>query len=126
MTPRESSEATMNGWVELMAKLPMRQVPPTARWRIVAVDGWQTKLIKRHNLINLQVWRNWQTRMVQVHVRATSCRFKSCYLHQKRSVILIQSYASFSLPETTVFKGFTQKEKFYSELYSRKKDSFYY
>lgn len=32
---------------------------------------------------NKQVWRNWQTRMVQVHVKAISCRFKSCYLHQQ-------------------------------------------
>ena len=31
----------------------------------------------------MQVWRNWQTRMVQVHMNASSCRFKSCYLHQK-------------------------------------------
>ena len=31
----------------------------------------------------MQVWRNWQTRMVQVHVGATPCRFNSCYLHQK-------------------------------------------
>gem|GEM_PF-2444001 len=23
-------------------------------------------------------WRNWQTRMVQVHVPARACRFKSC------------------------------------------------
>ena len=30
----------------------------------------------------MQVWRNWQTRMVQVHMNASSCRFKSCYLHQ--------------------------------------------
>ena len=29
-----------------------------------------------------QVWRNWQTRMVQVHMSASSCRFKSCHLHQ--------------------------------------------
>ena len=33
------------------------------------------------SIINMQVWRNWQTRMVQVHVNASSCRFKSCYLH---------------------------------------------
>ena len=31
---------------------------------------------------NTRVWRNWQTRMVQVHVKAISCRFKSCYPHQ--------------------------------------------
>ena len=30
---------------------------------------------------NMQVWRNWQTRTVQVRMRAISCRFKSCYLH---------------------------------------------
>ena len=30
----------------------------------------------------LRIWRNWQTRMVQVHVNASSCRFNSCYPHQ--------------------------------------------
>ena len=34
----------------------------------------------------MQVWRNWQTRMVQVHMSASSCRFKSCHLHQKRKI----------------------------------------
>ena len=29
----------------------------------------------------MRIWRNWQTRMVQVHVKAISCRFKSCYPH---------------------------------------------
>ena len=33
--------------------------------------------------VKMQVWRNWQTRMVQVHMSASSCRFKSCHLHQK-------------------------------------------
>ena len=33
---------------------------------------------------NMRVWRNWQTRMVQVHVKAISCRFKSCYPHQRK------------------------------------------
>lgn len=33
----------------------------------------------------MQVWRNWQTRMVQVHMNASSCRFKSCYPHQSRA-----------------------------------------
>ena len=32
----------------------------------------------------MRIWRNWQTRTVQVRVRAISCRFKSCYPHQKR------------------------------------------
>ena len=30
----------------------------------------------------MRIWRNWQTRMVQVHMNASSCRFKSCYPHQ--------------------------------------------
>ena len=29
----------------------------------------------------MRIWRNWQTRMVQVHMNASSCRFKSCYPH---------------------------------------------
>lgn len=33
--------------------------------------------------LKMQVWRNWQTRMVQVHMSASSCRFKSCHLHQE-------------------------------------------
>ena len=31
----------------------------------------------------MRMWRNWQTRMVQVHVNESSCRFKSCYPHHK-------------------------------------------
>ena len=30
---------------------------------------------------DMRIWRNWQTRMVQVHVRALSWRFKSSYPH---------------------------------------------
>lgn len=33
---------------------------------------------------NLRIWRNWQTRTVQVRVRATSWRFESSYPHQKK------------------------------------------
>ncbi len=29
----------------------------------------------------LREWRNWQTRTVQVRVKAISCRFKSCFPH---------------------------------------------
>ena len=29
----------------------------------------------------MRIWRNWQTRMVQVHVKAISWRFKSSYPH---------------------------------------------
>ena len=32
----------------------------------------------------MRVWRNWQTRKIQVLVEATLYRFKSCYPHQNR------------------------------------------
>ena len=31
----------------------------------------------------MRVWRNWQTRKIQVLMVARLCRFKSCYPHQK-------------------------------------------
>ena len=31
---------------------------------------------------NMRVWRNWQTRMIQVHIEAIRWRFKSSYPHQ--------------------------------------------
>ena len=40
----------------------------------------------------LRMWRNWQTRTVQVRMIAMSCRFKSCHPHQIRNSRLIQSY----------------------------------
>ena len=49
----------------------------------------QTNLSQEHKLIDMQVWRNWQTRMVQVHMKAISCRFKSCYLHHKEVLVHI-------------------------------------
>ena len=51
-------------------------------------------LAKLTTILYSQVWRNWQTRMVQVHVKAISCRFKSCYLHQATII------RTFSLLET--------------------------
>ncbi len=33
--------------------------------------------------IDVRIWRNWQTRMVQVHVLAREWRFKSSYPHQQ-------------------------------------------
>ena len=50
---------------------------------ICGVQCYNRQAFKRERNINgTQVWRNWQTRMVQVHMSASSCRFKSCYLHQ--------------------------------------------
>ena len=40
----------------------------------------------------MRVWRNWQTRMIQVHIGAIRWRFKSSYPHQKEvspSVVLL-------------------------------------
>ena len=34
---------------------------------------------------NLREWRNWQTRMIQVHVFSRTCRFKSCFPHHEKS-----------------------------------------
>ncbi len=38
----------------------------------------------------MRVWRNWQTRKIQVLVGAIRYRFKSCYPHQIRTTILIE------------------------------------
>ena len=49
-------------------------------------------------LIDMQVWRNWQTRTVQVRMRAISCRFKSCYLHQKgKDFTLVRFFPFFAI-----------------------------
>ena len=34
----------------------------------------------------LREWRNWQTRMIQVHVFVRTCRFKSCFPHQSNII----------------------------------------
>ena len=36
--------------------------------------------IQREKL-NMHPWRNWQTRMVQVHIFERKCRFNSCRVH---------------------------------------------
>ena len=41
---------------------------------------------QRYNtLCSVREWRNWQTRMIQVHVLVRACRFKSCFPHYSRS-----------------------------------------
>ena len=35
-----------------------------------------------HFQLNMRIWRNWQTRQIQVLIGATRCRFNSCYPHQ--------------------------------------------
>ena len=34
-------------------------------------------------LFYLQIWRNWHTRMIQVHIHEFGCGFKSHYLHKR-------------------------------------------
>ena len=64
------------------------------------------------NLIHLQVWRNWQTRMVQVHVRATSCRFKSCYLHHvEAKFTLLRLFYAKSRPHVSLLLLFHKKSR---------------
>ena len=49
------------------------------------VGGWcrqKTPFGKRS--VYMRVWRNWQTRKIQVLVGAIRYRFKSCYPHQTR------------------------------------------
>ena len=48
----------------------------------------------------LREWRNWQTRMIQVHVYVRTCRFKSCFPHQnplifKGFFVAYQRYTNF-------------------------------
>ena len=62
----------------------------------------------------MRIWRNWQTRQIQVLVGATRWRFKSSYPHQ--TTLLMQGGFIFfdlckaifcdtmSLPETTLFR----------------------
>ena len=82
----------LSGSLPLGAPLPCKNYerPLRREGEEVLASDWQTLLLKRHIFINMRIWRNWQTRMVQVHVRATSCRFKSCYPHQKKTLTLIK------------------------------------
>ena len=34
--------------------------------------------------LNMHPWRNWQTRMVQVHIFERKCRFNSCRVHHEK------------------------------------------
>ena len=50
----------------------------------------------------LREWRNWQTRMIQVHVLVRACRFKSCFPHsdslRDQGVRSLQSLSAASKP----------------------------
>ena len=48
----------------------------------------------------LREWRNWQTRMIQVHVYVRTCRFKSCFPHRPE-VVVNQQLPDFLYPLKT-------------------------
>ncbi len=39
--------------------------------------------------LNMHPWRNWQTRMVQVHIFERKCRFNSCRVHQTKIIRIL-------------------------------------
>ena len=49
-----------------------------------------------NNPCHLRMWRNWQTRMVQVHMKAISWGFKSLHPHQAppNRVVLFYLFSS--------------------------------
>ena len=56
---------------------------------------------------NMRVWRNWQTRMIQVHIEAIRWRFKSSYPHHIGTPVLIRYLRSFSFTQKPLgTKGF--------------------
>ena len=52
--------------------------------------------ISRHKKC-MRIWRNWQTRSIQVLVGATRCRFESCYPHHFEKHLLKNKQVLFSL-----------------------------
>ena len=48
----------------------------------------------------MRVWRNWQTRKIQVLMFARMCRFKSCHPHQKKDAELETILRLFSTKST--------------------------
>ena len=63
----------------------------------------------------LREWRNWQTRMIQVHVFVRTCRFKSCFPHHQGTRILIQCPGSFFLHKITTQTETSVKKALYWE-----------
>ena len=72
----------------------------------LAGRGCHTKKIK----LNMQMWRNWQTRWIQVPVRVISYGFESLHLHQKskkasRCEVFFMYLFVFSLVSTGKIQG---------------------
>ena len=56
----------------------------------------------------LREWRNWQTRMIQVHVYVRTCRFKSCFPHVRA---LEKSRALFHTYLCRTYEGIERRKK---------------
>ena len=57
----------------------------------------------------MRVWRNWQTRMIQVHIGAIRWRFKSSYPHHNRVAVLVKTatlFLSSTLNISQIVKGY--------------------
>ena len=78
-----SSEIIMDGFPSGQRE---RTVNPLSQTTMVRIHP--------HPPIFSREWRNWQTRTVQVRVRVTSCRFKSCFPHQ-RGLHVIEAFSLF-------------------------------
>lgn len=60
----------------------------------------------------MRVWRNWQTRKIQVLVEATLYRFKSCYPHHvgaKQTLLRFSLYENIRLLTADVFIPFRER-----------------
>jgi hypothetical protein len=68
------------------ARQKMERFPSGQREQTVNLPS-KTSMVRIHPsppfIFQLRIWRNWQTRTVQVRVKATSWRFKSSYPHQR-------------------------------------------
>ena len=63
--------------------------------RKIFVDIWSKKRYNSFCQIDMQKWRNWQTRRLQVPVAAMSCGFKSHLLHLQSRKIGIRFSGSY-------------------------------
>jgi hypothetical protein len=57
-------------WVQVPSAAPKLRLSRSRKLRL-----------RRSFIVNLRVWRNWQTRKIQVLMGASLCRFKSCHPH---------------------------------------------
>ena len=48
---------------------------------------------------NMRVWRNWQTRMIQVHIEAIRWRFKSSYPHHEKALVKASAFFKCRAPD---------------------------